>query len=46
MTYPNIGYGSESKPTTETILYRNATVWTNEREGILENTDVLVKTAK
>jgi imidazolonepropionase-like amidohydrolase len=43
MTYPNIGYGSESKPTTETILYRNATVWTNEKEGILENTDVLVK---
>jgi imidazolonepropionase-like amidohydrolase len=43
MTYPNIGYGSASKPAEETILYRNATVWTNENEGILENTDVLVK---
>ena len=27
----------------ETILIRNATVWTNEEEGILQNTDVLLK---
>jgi imidazolonepropionase-like amidohydrolase len=46
MTYPNIGYGSETKPMEETVLYRNATVWTNENEGILENTDVLVKDGK
>jgi imidazolonepropionase-like amidohydrolase len=46
MTYPNIGYGSETKPMEETVLYRNATVWTNEDEGILENTDVLVKDGK
>jgi imidazolonepropionase-like amidohydrolase len=46
MTYPNIGYGSETKPVEETVLYRNATVWTNENGGILENTDVLVKDGK
>jgi imidazolonepropionase-like amidohydrolase len=46
MTYPNIGYGSETKPMEETVLYRNATVWTNENQGILENTDVLVKDGK
>jgi imidazolonepropionase-like amidohydrolase len=28
------------------VLYRNATVWTNEDQGILENTDVLVKNGK
>lgn len=46
ITFPNMGYGSPSKPTEETILYRNATVWTNENDGILENTDVLVKNGK
>jgi imidazolonepropionase-like amidohydrolase len=44
--YPNIGYGSEQRPQQETVLYRNATVWTNEDQGILENTDVLVKNGK
>jgi len=43
LTFPNVSYGSSSKPQEETILYRNATVWTNEKDGILENTDVLVK---
>ncbi|MGB5980566.1 MAG: amidohydrolase family protein [Nonlabens sp.] len=46
MTYPNIGFGSEERPKQETILYRNATVWTNESDGILKNTDVLVKYGK
>ncbi len=46
MTYPNIGFGYEQRPQQETVLYRNATVWTNEDEGILENTDVLVKDGK
>ncbi|WP_124980610.1 amidohydrolase family protein [Nonlabens xiamenensis] len=46
ITYPNVGFGSEELPQQETILYRNATVWTNETEGILKNTDVLVKNGK
>ena len=33
-------------PKQETILFKNATVWTNEKEGILENTDVLVQNGK
>jgi imidazolonepropionase-like amidohydrolase len=44
--YPNSGYGSSSRPQQETILYKNATVWTNEKDGILKNTDVLVKDGK
>ena len=43
LTYPNVGYGFNEKPVQETILFKNATVWTNESEGILTNTDVLVK---
>lgn len=46
VTYPNIGYGYPEKPKPEDILFKNATVWTSEDAGILENTDVLVKDGK
>ncbi|WP_044170650.1 amidohydrolase family protein [Flectobacillus major] len=46
ITYPFNGYGTEQKPKTETILVKNATVWTNEKDGILKNTDVLLKDGK
>ena len=45
-TFPNTAFGNLSKPVTQTILYKNATVWTNEKEGILTETDVLVKNGK
>jgi imidazolonepropionase-like amidohydrolase len=40
------GWSDEEKPKQETILIKNATVWTNEKEGILENADVLIKDGK
>lgn len=46
VTYPFLAYGWEEKPQQETILFKNATVWTNEKEGRVENTDVLVKNGK
>ncbi|MGY5850937.1 amidohydrolase family protein [Salegentibacter sp. F14] len=46
VSYPNNAYGFHEKPTEETLLFTNATVWTNEKEGILENTDVLVRNGK
>jgi len=46
VVYPFDGYGWDSLPQPETILIKNATVWTNEKEGKLENTDVLVKNGK
>jgi imidazolonepropionase-like amidohydrolase len=46
VTYPFDGYGWEEAPKQETILIKNATVWTNEKEGKLENTDVLLKDGK
>ncbi|OIR07594.1 D-hydantoinase [mine drainage metagenome] len=46
VTYPFDGYGWEEMPKQENILIKNATVWTNEKDGILENTDVLVKNGK
>ena len=46
ITYPFAGFGNEKIPSQETILIKNATVWTNEKEGILNNTDVLLKNGK
>ncbi len=45
-TYPQKAFGHASTPQQENILVRNATVWTNEKEGILENTDVLIAGGK
>ena len=44
--YPFIAHGTPSLPVAETMLIKNATVWTNETEGILQNTDVLIKDGK
>ena len=46
--YPNMAFGWEdSLPTqTENLLFRNATVWTNEKQGILRNHDVFVVDGK
>ncbi len=46
ITYPFGGYGSATPPVAETILFKNATVWTSDAAGKLENTDVLVKNGK
>jgi imidazolonepropionase-like amidohydrolase len=46
VAYPFNGYGWEEKPKQGTVLIRNATVWTNESENKLENTDVLVSNGK
>ncbi|MCP9237479.1 amidohydrolase family protein [Lewinella sp. JB7] len=46
LTYPNIAYGLSEMPRAGRVLFRNATVWTNEDDGILENTDVLIEDGK
>jgi len=46
VTYPNNAYGFSVLPKAETLLFKNATVWTNEKEGVLQNTDVLIKNGK
>lgn len=46
VTYPNMAFGHSSLPKSQDMLFKNATVWTSEGDGILENTDVLVKNGK
>ena len=42
ITYPNNAYGNKYLPKQKDILFKALTVWTNEKEGIIKNTDVLV----
>ncbi len=44
--YPFTGYGFTELPKQENVLFKNATVWTSEKEGKLLNTDVLVMNGK
>jgi imidazolonepropionase-like amidohydrolase len=44
--YPFTAYGRSEIPKQEDVLFKNATVWTSEKEGKLLNTDVLVQKGK
>ncbi len=46
VTYPNMAYGFIEKPKQQDMIIRNVTVWTNEKEGILKNKDVVIKDGK
>lgn len=46
VVYPFAPFGNTEIPKTETVLFKNATVWTNEKDGILKNTDVLIENGK
>ena len=46
VTFPFLPFGSAEMAKQETILIKNATVWTSEEQGKLEGTDVLVKNGK
>lgn len=46
-TYPgNAAFGKDSIPRQHTIVIENATVWTNEAEGIIQNATVIVENGK
>jgi imidazolonepropionase-like amidohydrolase len=44
--YPFVAYGNTKLPQQQTILIKNATLWTNEDEGVIESTDILLKEGK
>ncbi len=46
VTFPFGAYGRTALPQVQTMLIKNATVWTMENEGVLEGTDVLVQNGK
>jgi imidazolonepropionase-like amidohydrolase len=44
--FPNMAYGFDEKPTQETLVFRDATIWTNEDQGVLKNATVIVENGK
>src|SRR5690554_1471123 len=40
--FPMVAYGFDSIPKPETVVFRNATVWTNDSLGVIENADVMI----
>ena len=46
LSWPNRAFGQVSLPKTQKIHFKNATVWTSEQSGVLENTDVIIAKGK
>ncbi len=46
LIYPFTAHGNEQVPVQENYLIKNGTVWTNESEGIVANTDVVIRGGK
>ncbi len=44
--YPFQGYGFLNQPTAQDILLKNGTVWTSEKEGIIQGGDILIQNGK
>lgn len=44
--YPFVAHGNLQVPQQEALLIKNATLWTNEAEGNLEQTDILLRDGK
>ena len=46
LIYPFVSFGNVEIPKAESVLFKNATVWTNEDAGITKETDVLIENGK
>ena len=44
--FPNMAYGWTEKPSQDNLIFRDATVWTNEQTGVLTATDVAIGNGK
>ena len=46
INYPLGAYGRSDEPLQQTVLFRNATVWTSGPDGVIENGSVLIHNGK
>lgn len=46
VSYPFTDYGYTNAPSPKTVVFKNATVWSNEAAGILTETDVAISNGK
>jgi imidazolonepropionase-like amidohydrolase len=46
MIFPFMAYGNTQLPTQETVLIKNATIWTCDEQGVIENGQILISNGK
>ena len=46
VVFPFSAYGTATTSKAETVLIKNATLWTNEKDGILAGTDIILRNGK
>ncbi len=46
VTHPFLPFGWTEEPEAETVIFKNATIWTNEDDGILEEADLVIRDGK
>jgi imidazolonepropionase-like amidohydrolase len=46
INYPNMAYGFDSLPKQKAYFIKNATLWTNEDEGVIKNANLLIVDGK
>jgi imidazolonepropionase-like amidohydrolase len=44
--YPNLAYGFKTLPEQESVIIKNATLWTNEESGVIEDAHIVIKEGK
>ena len=44
--YPNMAYGFDTLPKQQSYYIKNATIWTNEAEGIIRNANLIIQDGK
>ena len=44
--YPNMAYGFDTLPTPKTYYIKNATLWTNEENGVMHNASITIRDGK
>lgn len=44
--FPNMAFGLDSIAKQENIVIKNATIWTNEKEGVIENGTIVIQNGK
>ncbi|MFM8839921.1 MAG: amidohydrolase family protein [bacterium] len=46
IVYPDGPFGLDSKPAQKSVMFKNATVWTSAKDGILKGVDVFISGGK
>ncbi|GIU34593.1 amidohydrolase family protein [Shewanella schlegeliana] len=46
LTSPNVAYGLSERPAQDKVHLKNATIWTSDSSGILENSDLIISRGK